>query len=451
MSELEQEIIKLFEWYGKMPVVEHLKSTASLADFTATGDLYQLIRQLSELLAVSDWNSEIQEHIYFQLRKDITNCFTVSKSTKDSLSNSKLNKQQWLKVRDGLAAVWDWWVEEYLLRYQFSPNQSDTVKSPYIYELLKLCLSREQNISLHDLDSKLGEAFFFLAVVVHHLILQQESKKINPAFVDFALYLPQNKYQTQAVIDNVVLTRFAPGRKGLNRFLYICHRINASKAKADTPFPSFNYMASVDLAEINLNWIDFQRANLTGANLSRANLYGANLTGANLSKANLSFVSLSRINLSRANLSGAILHEVDFSQANLNRANLTGAKLDYLLFIETHLIGANLSNAQLNGTILYRANLREANLKQANLDGANLREASLAEADLTQANLMYSSLSRANLREANLDGANLYKAQCDEADFKEIQWDEDTNWLEINGLDSAIDVPVELKANLDQR
>jgi hypothetical protein len=164
-------------------------------------------------------------------------------------------------------------------------------------------------------------------------------------------------------------------------------------------------------------------ANLSGANLSSTNLSSANLSGANLSGANLICAILSSAKLSGANLSGANLSGAILSRADLSGANLSGAILS-----RADLSGANLSGANLIG-----ANLIDAHLSYANLSGANLSGANLSGANLSSTFPIYLILSRANLSGANLEN---------------ISWDKDTKWENVQGLETADNVPKTLKQQL---
>jgi hypothetical protein len=99
-------------------------------------------------------------------------------------------------------------------------------------------------------------------------------------------------------------------------------------------------------------------------------------------------------------------------------------------FLQT--VGRFLSGAYLSGAYLISANLSDANLSDANLSGANLNGANLISANLISANL-----SSANLSSANLSGI-----------FGDIEWDENTNWDNVRGLDTAVDVPEALRQQL---
>src|SRR6476661_1999650 len=183
---------------------------------------------------------------------------------------------------------------------------------------------------------------------------------------------------------------------------------------------------------------DFGFLPIVGRFLSRANLSGAYLSGANLSGANLSGAYLSGANLIGANLSGANLSGANLSRANLSRADLSGAYLS-----GAYLRGAYLSGAYLSGAYLSGAYLSGANLSGAYLSGAYLSGAYLSGAYLSGAYLSGAYLSGANLRGANLSGANL-----SERTLGYIRWDENTNWENVRGVDTAVNVPEALRRQL---
>ncbi len=199
-------------------------------------------------------------------------------------------------------------------------------------------------------------------------------------------------------------------------------------------------------------------ANLSGADLNRANLGDANLSYANLSGANLNRANLNRANLSDANLSGAYFGGASLSDANLSGADLSAASLNGADLSNANLSGANLSGANLSRANLYFAVLGEANLSEANLRDADLSEANLSNSNFSCANLKRANLTRANLKSANLKGtnlcgadlwgANLSHANLSQKKLGDMDWDENTNWENVEGLDTAVNVPKALKKQL---
>jgi hypothetical protein len=172
---------------------------------------------------------------------------------------------------------------------------------------------------------------------------------------------------------------------------------------------------------------------LSGTNLKRADLSGADFSGAQLVTTYLSGTNLNGANLKRANLKCAFLSDTRLIAVDLSGANLCGANLS----------GADLSNANLSG-----ANLCEANLLAANLINANLSGAVLIRTIFSDANLVIANLSGAVLGEANLCRADLSGADLSGADFDNILWDEDTKWEDVEGLETAVNVPEALKQQL---
>ncbi len=170
---------------------------------------------------------------------------------------------------------------------------------------------------------------------------------------------------------------------------------------------------------------------LSGANLSGANLSGADLDSANLSGANLSHASLSHTFLADANLSGAKLNDADLRSADLDYAILSGAFLSSAFLSSASFVGANLSGAKLNDADLSIAILVGADLIDADLSGAELSGAFLSSADFSGANLSDSRLSDSTDRT-----------------FGDVLWSEDTNWENVRGLDTAVNVPEALRQQL---
>ncbi|MEG4419560.1 pentapeptide repeat-containing protein [Microcoleus sp. LAD1_D5] len=218
------------------------------------------------------------------------------------------------------------------------------------------------------------------------------------------------------------------------------------------------FLSGANLRGANLRGANLRGANLSGANLSDANLIGANLIGANLSDAKLSGANLSGADLCRANLSDANLSDANLSRANLSGANLSGANLIGPKLSRVSLSGANLSGANLSGANLIdayfsRVNLSGANLIAAKLIGAKLSRVNLSGANLSGANLGGAKLSGAKLSGAKLSGAKLSGAKLSDANlsdgtFGDIEWDENTKWENVLGLDTAVNVPEALRQQL---
>ncbi len=94
------------------------------------------------------------------------------------------------------------------------------------------------------------------------------------------------------------------------------------------------------------------------------------------------------------------------------------------------------------------ADFSSANLSGANLSGIDFSGANFSDADLSDANLHNANLSGANLNGANLNGANLSDTNITGANLAIVKWDESTNWQEVQGIETALNISPDLKQHL---
>jgi hypothetical protein len=121
--------------------------------------------------------------------------------------------------------------------------------------------------------------------------------------------------------------------------------------------------------------------------------------------------------------------------------------------IYTNLVGADFSNADLSDADLRTGYFVQANFQGANLSGANLQSADLTGANLSRANLngaklsdrvvVYGSLVKGTTVNLRKDGANL-----NQANLQDITWDQNTQWRSAQGLETAVNIPEELRRQL---
>lgn len=141
----------------------------------------------------------------------------------------------------------------------------------------------------------------------------------------------------------------------------------------------------------------------------RLGRFTPDLSGAKLAKLNLAGIDLRFVQLDGADLSGA----------NLKGANLSGAWLYHAQLFLTDLSGAKLNSTSLRWAYLVGANLERASLVGADLIAADLGSAILRHADLSGATLFNAQLSDADLRGSLLDSCRVYgisawNVKCDE-------------------------------------
>ncbi|MEH2169486.1 MAG: pentapeptide repeat-containing protein [Nostoc sp.] len=299
-----------------------------------------------------------------------------------------------------------------------------------------------QGLGQREVDIYTGLNVMILLLVLHRYAKGRDDLKQEIVFYPFGQTGADNfeEYQLTRVINYSDCFQLGTFSSVVGQFLSDAN-LNGADLKGAN-------LSEANLSYANLSGAYFGLANLSGTNLSYANLSDANFSGASLYGANLSYASLSAASLYGTNFSGA-----NFSGANLSGANLIGANLFFAVLGEANLRGANFRGADLG-----EANLSGANLSRANLIFLDLSYVNLSSADLSGANLKGANLSRANLKGANLKGANLSGANLSRANLKganlsqkswgDMDWDENTNWENVEGLDTAVNVPKALKKQL---
>ena len=203
------------------------------------------------------------------------------------------------------------------------------------------------------------------------------------------------------------------------------------------------FLSGANLNNANLKNAHLQYANLQYAHLQYAHLQYAHLQYAHLQYAHLQYAHLQYAHLQYAHLQYAHLQYAHLQYAHLQYAHLQYAHLQYAHLQYAHLYKANLYKAHLQYAHLQYAHLKNANLENANLENANLENANLYKANLENANLYKANLYKANLKNANLENANLKNAH-----LQGIKWNEETKWGGVIGLETARNVPEELKRQL---
>lgn len=343
-------------------------------DFLSNGDdpRYDFSRRLSELLAPQWLKPEVIGHLEELLRWEIqrsrygaNRCGTGSVSDLNlpldaptetqvahaprTASPSTITFRQWEQIRDGLADLWEWWVDGAHLRPQWIRSGSGRsarteIAAPYVQELIEwsapLDVARQDtNVvfeSATTLDAHLGDGLCQIAAMVHFFVAISNGWKW-PEARRYQLSKPagKSKYQQKVSVEQGELTLFAPigieesSRSGVS----INNLIARIKGAADRPQGEYPQDAFL------------QGTSFVGANLADASFVGANLT----------YTLLHHSDLVSANLEYATLNYAVFGNAFLGGANLYAASLR----------SASLLGSQLNGT-----NLAEAWLDGASLDGA---------------------------------------------------------------------------------
>jgi len=159
-------------------------------------------------------------------------------------------------------------------------------------------------------------------------------------------------------------------------------------------------LPTIDLTGRNLSRFDLSQVMFSEAKMTHCNLQFANFEGADLRRVDFRFTNLMGANLTFADLRGAVM-----DYCNLENATISGSEL-----FDVTLCHANLSHA-----ILDESRLIHTQFTYANLSGATAISSTWTHSDLTGANLEDCNLCWANLTGCTLEGSNLLGVDCRES------------------------------------
>ena len=167
--------------------------------------------------------------------------------------------------------------------------------------------------------------------------------------------------------------------------------------------------------------------------------------------------SLQGMKLDKAILGSSNIAGADFVNASLSRTSFFASDVSYAFFWDANLNEADFYSANLRQSSFWNSNLSESNLINSDLSGTSFSSANLSRAKLNNANMSGIELRSANLKGANLKGVkfaclkNEHRGRVTETgcpNFKDIQWDESTNWQNVQGWETVENIPLALKQQL---
>lgn len=193
----------------------------------------------------------------------------------------------------------------------------------------------------------------------------------NKQLVD-ELYEEVKFYQIQELLAKLEKERNPPNLCSPIDYIKLLELLNLSQKPVQAP--------RLNLAKLQLSYIDFSKWNLQGSDFSgvaavEANFRGAKLNewifnDANLKSANMREVIASRCSFVNCSMSGVDMRTAhckqwDFSNAKMSGIDLRDTVLDNSVFVDANLIIANMERASLHFCDMTGANLDRASLKDA--------------------------------------------------------------------------------------
>jgi uncharacterized protein YjbI with pentapeptide repeats len=391
-------------------------------DFRRGDDRFGLLWDLSRWLAPQWLSREIVSHLvqliqWEVVRGDVPDGTPASVENVVGQPTNPLDLAGWLRVRDALGDLWDWWAEGVHLRPQPQRDDRDNlvVDRALAHELVEwampLDLRRDTPlpapVRMTVIDSHLGDALFRLAACVHYAVA------VRQGWLD-----PEEGSQRQICSDEIwrgVSDTGRGPRQCQSEILRPGGSIRFFSPSGQSPLYFENYTARINGAGwrpspfpfgCDVRGVDFRSCRFVlpmnavedPAHWDYANLESIEARGNRFSQA-----KLRSIHAPGAVLTLAYLREADLSDAHLVGAHLAGADL----------VAATLANTDLREAELTQASLASANLRGARLQRAKLRSAVLVSSDLTGADLTEADLSGADLSKANLSGAQCAGVKLD--------------------------------------
>ncbi|MBL8188387.1 MAG: pentapeptide repeat-containing protein, partial [Acidobacteria bacterium] len=365
-------------------------------DFPANDDpRYEFSRELSRLLAPQWLKQEVINHLEEMLRWEIQRSRYGTGSVSDlslttdasaetqvahaprTASPSAATFHQWEQIRDGLADLWEWWVNGAHLRPQWenTKGKKRDIEPAFVHELIKWSApldeqeAYDQSITFEPattMDAHLGDGLFRLCAWVHFFVAEadgwlaprEEGKEPTPEQLWAGVSAkevfygatgqrktdgegkPPHSFQASITQGNRQWRLFAPSGENNNQFFSSIARVNSATDLPTDLFPARRFIKGIDLKGASLYGAILDGAILDGAILDGAGLDGAILDDASLDGARLNGASLDRASLDRASLDRARLNGASLDRASLDRASLNGASLN-----QTQLRSADLRNA----------------------------------------------------------------------------------------------------------
>jgi len=329
-------------------VVHTLKRSGSRArravrepghDFAQSDPRRGLTRALGAQLSAQWLTPAVSKHLERLLDWELGRAQHPPRSSARGLATRRLRWDAWARIRDDLAAAWDWWTDGVHLR----PTREEGALEPVLaqrWATMGIGPRADRAVPrLHHLDAHLGDALFFLASVVHYRWALRDGwagPKHTPIQDPGLLWAgagpPSDRpaRQTPVVRDEHYWLLFAPGAGRERWFRCDQSRLNAVGGRPHGPWPRGAQLRGADLRGLRLAfdapdpgdaWSD------AVTRLGQSNLSGASLRGGWLRNLDAREALMAGTDLRNAELAGA-----DFTLADLTDARLEGALLERATF-----------------------------------------------------------------------------------------------------------------------
>lgn len=325
-------VVEALKTYGRKVRGNLAERVPYWKDFEPEDPRFDLSRRLGRLLAPQWISREVAAYLHALIEWELGRSHGRTNEVSVGIPTSALQLDEWVRVRDALADLWNWWGEGVHLRQQpkFQGKKLDDWEKPYVADLKwsmpkapergEIPVARRST----SMDAHLGDGLCRLAALVHHYVAvppgslpEWESETEGQQRQHTVTRL----YQSTGRLGGVEKIRFRPSGPDPRYFMNYAARINSAGWHPGYYFPS----------ELFLGSADFNRTSLECAPLAKSSFFGASFEGANLFMAAMFSADLRHSNCRRArfqktDLTGASLEKADVTQAVFEDAALRDAR-----------------------------------------------------------------------------------------------------------------------------
>jgi uncharacterized protein YjbI with pentapeptide repeats len=370
-------IIETLKQYGRRAMTALPERTPYWKEFEISDPRYELSRSLASQLAPQWLSPELVSHLEELLEWEIgRTAGETDLAVPGAQTTIAVTLSEWIKVRDGLADVWDWWAEGVHLRPQpeLSERLDTEFRKPYAQKLVEMSMPIDvpkgtipEPPRMVVADAHLGDALFRLNVWTHFFCAKNDgwlAGNKTPAQLwaqATGIGTGPRRYQTK-VGDSKVWILFAPYGNNPDYWRNYVARINAAGWRR--PYGLFP----------------------TGCNLSGIDLRGACMGPAwpgipcTWSFANLSDVIADFGYFAHHIFNHTLAIKATFSlafclRASFENCDLTGTSFMSLAAQSLRCVGCSLNGASFDRSSLERAAFVDTDFTDARFIGAKLSEA----------------------------------------------------------------------------
>jgi uncharacterized protein YjbI with pentapeptide repeats len=403
-------IVELLREYGRT-VPEALPARSPFwKDFQREDPRFQLSRCLVRRLGPQWLTPEVVGYLTDLLVLDMR----PGGSDDSSGSGGGLTIEQWCRVRDGLADVWEWWSEGVHLRPCPTGQDVNPHTAPPVDQFVEDSIPpsdaaiAQTPIRSTTVDAHLGDALYRLCTTVHATLWITETTSRSPRPCQH--------------LDHDRRVRFAPAGRTQGCFRLLCARINSAGWRPRGDFPGGTSSGPVYLSGEDISGLRFDDSILYSADLSNTKAIGVSFNGTNMNHALLFDATLDHSVFVNASLKRAVLDGAHIESVSLDRVNLSFATVQKCDFSRSYFRKVTLTSARMQSTKFCGAVFEETTCDQADFQGADFSYSRLVDANFSGVLLRDSDFRHADLRGANFEGASLQGSDFDGAVLQDAKF-----------------------------